>query len=32
VPAQWGLHLCVLAGYAIIGFYLALALTRWRSR
>jgi lipooligosaccharide transport system permease protein len=30
VPAQWGLHLCVLAGYAIIGFYLALALTRRR--
>jgi lipooligosaccharide transport system permease protein len=30
VPAQWGWHLCVLAVYAIIGFYLALALTRRR--
>lgn len=30
VPAQWGLHLCVLAVYAIIGFYFALALTRRR--
>jgi hypothetical protein len=30
VPAQWGLHLCVLALYAIIGFYVALALTRRR--
>ncbi len=30
VPAQWALHLCVLAAYAIIGFYLALALTRRR--
>jgi len=30
VPVQWGWHLCVLAVYAIIGFYLALALTRRR--
>jgi len=30
VPAQWALHLCVLALYAIIGFYAALALTRRR--
>jgi lipooligosaccharide transport system permease protein len=30
VPVQWGLHLCVLALYAIIGFYIALALTRRR--
>jgi lipooligosaccharide transport system permease protein len=30
VPAQWALHLCVLAVYAIIGFYVALALTRRR--
>ena len=30
VPALWGVHLCVLAAYAIIGFYLALALTRRR--
>ena len=30
VPAHWGLHLCVLAAYAIIGFYLALALARRR--
>jgi len=29
-PAQWGLHLCVLAVYAMIGFYFALALTRRR--
>ena len=30
VPASWGLHLCVLLLYAIIAFYLALALTRRR--
>jgi lipooligosaccharide transport system permease protein len=30
VPAQWWLHLCVLALYAIIAFCLALALTRRR--
>jgi len=30
VPAQWALHLCVLALYAIIAFCLALALTRRR--
>lgn len=30
LPAQAWLHLCVLALYAIIGFYVALALTRRR--
>ena len=30
LPAQAWLHLCVLALYAIIGFYCALALTRRR--
>lgn len=30
VPAYWGIHLCTLALYAIIGFYVALALTRKR--
>ena len=30
VPAHWWLHLCVLSLYAIIAFYLALALTRRR--
>jgi len=30
LPVQWALHLCVLALYAIIAFYLALALTRRR--
>ena len=30
VPAYWGIHLCTLTLYAIIGFYVALALTRKR--
>ena len=30
VPAYWGIHLCTLALYAIISFYVALALTRKR--
>jgi len=30
LPAQWSLHLFTLALYAIIGFYVALALTRRR--